>query len=368
MKALVVSSVASMIDQFCMGNIATLQQLGYEVDVACNFNNPGTITKEKCELLKNKLAGLGVNYYQVDFSRSVFKITKHFKSLNQMKNLLKNNQYQIIHCHSPIGGMITRLAVKKHRKKEGLKVIYTAHGFHFYKGAPKKNWLIFYPIEKTCSRWTDILITINKEDYAFAKRKMKAKQIEYLPGVGIDIDKFQNASVDVNEKRKEIGIPEGAKLIFSVGELNKNKNHQVVIKALSKISSPNYYYAIAGVGQKHDYLYSLAKELNVNLVLLGFRTDVSELYKTADLFVLPSIREGLNVSLIEAMASGCRVIASDIRGNRDMLSPEKLFDPLDVDKIVSLITHPDNNEELFYKLADVKVINKRMSELYAMNN
>lgn len=367
MKAIITASVASMIDQFNMNNISILKDLGYEVHVACNFNEPGTITKERSKVLQEKLAAMGVTFFQIDFSRNVLNIFKSFKSLRQLKHLFKNNNYDLVHCHSPIGGMLTRIAAKKYRKK-GLRVIYTAHGFHFYKGAPLKNWLLFYPIEKMCSRWTDLLITINREDFDFAKKKMKAKEVEYIPGVGVDVEHFKNMQVDIIEKRESLGVPINAKVLLSVGELNKNKNHQVVIKALSKFDSSNYYYVIVGKGQNKnkEYLESLAKSLNVNLVLLGYRTDIAELYKVADLFILPSIREGLNVSLIEALASGCRAIASDIRGNRDMLSASKLFAPFDVDKIASLILSLDNSEDIFYKNADVNIVNQKIKNIYSM--
>lgn len=319
-KALIVASVASMIDQFNMPNIVLLKELGYKVHVACNFEKGSTCNDAIISRLKNILIDLDVEFFHIDFSRNIMKFSEHEKSFKQVLNLVEQNKYDLIHCHSPIGGLITRMAAKKSRLR-GTRVIYTAHGFHFYRGAPKKNWFFYYPVEKMCAKYTDVLITINKEDYEFANKKMGAEKIVYVPGVGIDGDKFANAIVDVAAKRKEIGVPKDAFLFFSVGELNDNKNHEIVIRAISKLKNENIHYAIAGKGDLREYLEKLAEKLGVKkqIHLLGFRTDTAELYKTADCFIHPSIREGLPVSVIEAMSSALPVVCSAIRGNVDLV-------------------------------------------------
>lgn len=317
-KVLVLASVASMIDQFNMPNIELLQSMGYEVHVACNFLNGSTCSNEKIEQLKKRLNDIGVTYFQIDFTRSVMNLKQDYIAYKQVKKILVENKYAFIHCHSPIGGVVGRLA--GHATKT--KVIYTAHGFHFFRGAPLKNWLIYYPIEKFCARYTDVLITINKEDYALAQKKMPAKKVCYVPGVGIDLSKIQNIACDRSEVRKSMGVPEDCILLLSIGELNENKNHQVVLKALARLNNKNVHYAIAGRGNKKDFLLNLAKELNIGnqIHLLGFRTDALQLYKASDLFVFPSFREGLSVSMMEAMASGCPIVCSRIRGNTDLVA------------------------------------------------
>lgn len=316
-KVLVLASVASMIDQFNMPNIKLLQSMGYEVHIACNFLNGSTCSSEKIEQLKKTLDNMGVVYFQIDFTRSVMNLRQDYIAYMQVKKILLENRYAFIHCHSPIGGVIGRLA--GHATKT--KVIYTAHGFHFFKGAPLKNWLIYYPIEKICARYTDVLITINKEDFALAQKKMHVKKVCYVPGVGIDLSKIQNIVCDRNEVRKSMGVPEDCILLLSIGELNANKNHQVVLKALAQLNNKNVHYAIAGRGNKKDFLLNLAKELNIEnqIHLLGFRTDALQLYKASDLFVFPSFREGLSVSMMEAMASGLPIVCSRIRGNTDLI-------------------------------------------------
>lgn len=240
------------------------------------------------------------------------------RAIYEIREILKENHYDAVHCHTPVAAICARLACRPFRK-QGLKVIYTAHGFHFYKGAPLKNWLLYYPVEKLCAHFTDVLITINQEDYALAQEKMKAKRIEYVPGVGLDTAKFRDAIADRREKRRELGIPEDAVLLMSVGELNANKNHQIVIRALGQLKDTKLHYAIAGKGQLEDDLLCLAKELGVeeNIHLLGFRQDIAQLYKAADICVFPSIREGLGLAALEGMSAGLALIASDNRGTRD---------------------------------------------------
>ena len=260
---------------------------------------------------------MGVRYFQIDFSRNILKVNEILTAYKQVKQLLEKEKYTFIHCHSPIGGAVGRLAA--HRTHT--KVIYTAHGFHFYKGAPLLNWLIYYPIEKWLSRYTDVLITINKEDYQRAKQKFHAKETKYIPGVGIDVEKIQTVQVDRDAKRRELGIEPDDFLLLSVGELNKNKNHEVVIRALAELNNKKVKYAICGKGDLKEHLEELAEKLGVKdqLFLLGFRTDVIEICKSADVFVFPSKREGLSVALMEAMACGLPCVVSKIRGNVDLV-------------------------------------------------
>lgn len=314
-KMLMLASVASMIDQFNMPNIELLQEMGYEVHVACNFEKGSTCTDEKVLELKKKLKQLHVRFFQIDFERNVMKLNQDLKAYKQVLKLARKYHYTFIHCHSPIGGVVGRLV----GHKTNTKVIYTAHGFHFYEGAPLLNWLIYYPIEKFLSRFTDVLITINQEDYHRAKSKFHTKRVEYVPGVGIDIKRFQNVKVDILQKRKELGIRSKDIVLLSVGELNKNKNHEIVIKALSALDRSDVKYLLVGQGELKNYLKNLARKLEVEdqVKFLGFRSDVAEIYKLADVFIFPSKREGLGLAAIEAMASGLPLITSNIHGIKD---------------------------------------------------
>ena len=359
-KALMIATVPSMIGQFNMANIQILLDLGYEVHVACNFDDRSVWTEDRVEELRKQLDDLGVKYFQIDFARSPKYVGKLAESYKEIKELLFHEKYTLVHVHTPVAAAEVRLAAKDYndvierRVKEGkkaperLRVIYTAHGFHFYDGAPLKNWILFYPVEKELSRITDVLITINKEDYRRAKEKFYAKKTVYVPGVGVDVKKFAGVSesIDREAKRKELGVKGSDILLLSVGELNDNKNHGVVIKALGelekagKLVNNHIVYMIAGAGNKKDELEALAKKESVDLRLLGFRKDVSELLTAADLYILPSIREGLNVSLMEAMASGTPCLAGEIRGNVDLIDPGKggeMFDSQDSSSVADAI-------------------------------
>lgn len=321
-KALMVASVASMIDQFNMRNIAILEQLGCRVEVAANFNQGSNTSPQRVAEFKQELTDAGRVYHQVDIPRSVFKVGSILRALKQVKTLCDREQYDLIHCHSPIGGVVARLAARKSRKK-GTKVIYTAHGFHFYKGAPIKNWLLFYPMERLCARFTDLLITINREDYDLASRKMKAVKVAYVPGIGVDTAAF-SGEADVTALREELGLNPEDKVILSVGELSRRKNHKVILEAVAKLSCPSAHYLICGIGPEEENLRNLAKQLGIEkqLHLLGFRRDIAKLLALADIYAFPSLQEGLPVALMEAMAAGKAVVCSGIRGNLDLVDDD----------------------------------------------
>ena len=369
-KALIIASVASMIDQFNMQNIQLLLDNGYHVEVACNCKEGNTISDERIQNLIDGLAAKDVPTIHVPIPRKISDVNGIKMSLSQVKKMCDENQYDLLHCHSPIGSVVARLAARDARKK-GTKVIYTAHGFHFYKGAPKKNWIMFYPIEKICSTFTDVLITINREDYEFSKKHMNTERIEYIPGVGIDTKKFILENFDKATKRRELGIADADFMIISVGELNENKNQEVVIRAIAKMKKDNIHYFIAGKGDKEKYLIDLARRLGVNLHLLGYRTDIVELLNTADLYVFPSKREGLSVALMEAMAAGLPCVASKIRGNVDLIDEGKggyLFDPTDVDGFVkgikSYVKSMGTYNQTKIKDFDVNYVINKISKIY----
>lgn len=323
MKALMLASVASMLDQFNRNNIALMEKLGYQVDIACNFEEGNTSSEEQVTAFQNQMEEEGIETVQIPIPRKISAIGRIVKSYQMVKKLVEENQYDLVHCHSPIGGVITRLACRKQRKK-GLKVIYTAHGFHFYKGAPKKNWLVFYSIEKLLARYTDVLITICQEDYELAKRKKLGQTVVYSPGIGIDADSIKDL-IPKEEKREELGIYPKDKMVLSIGELNKNKNHEVILRAIASLDKTDIHYVICGKGNQEKHLLEVAKQVGMEgrLHLLGFRTDAKEWLKVADIFAFPSFREGLPVSLMEAMAAGLPVVCSKIRGNTDLIQHKK---------------------------------------------
>lgn len=316
-KVLLVASVASMIQQFNMRNIDILSQVGYQVEVACNFEEGNTCAPEQTDELKKELESKQVVWHQIDFARNVFKFGQNARAYRQLKGLFKKNQYHFVHCHSPIGGVLGRLAAHKYKTY----TIYTAHGFHFFKGAPKKNWLLFYPVEKFLSRYTDELLVINQEDYEFAKKKFHMKKLTYIPGIGVNVALHDMTWEAKNKKRQELGIPENSFLIVQVAEFTPNKNQKTVIKALEEMKNVDIYYVMCGIGPEKKKLgqYVTEQHLEKNVRFVGFRKDIHEILQCSDCFVLSSFREGLSVALMEAMSEGLPVVCSKIRGNVDLI-------------------------------------------------
>lgn len=363
-KVLIVSSVSRQFYLFEQGNIDVFNSLGYRVDCAANYSD-----------YNKRLETLNINKISFMIQRSPFNL-KNILAYCQLKKLINNGEYDIIHCHSPIGGVLTRFAARKARKK-GTKVLYTAHGFHFFKGAPLINWMVYFPIEWICSFFADVLITINQEDYDFAKKHMHAKEIKYVPGIGIDTKTFGENISKRELIRQKLGISQEEIALLSVGELNNNKNHEIVIRALAQMEEKNIVYVICGIGKNEEYLKDLAKKLNVKLILTGYRNDLKEIYKSLDVYIFPSKREGLSVALIEAMASGLPVICSDIRGNKDLIQDGKggfLFDVEDITKMAEeieiLVKNNKLREEMGkYNKENVSVYDKEnvkeiMKEIY----
>lgn len=328
-KVLFVATVVKThIMEFHIPHLKMFKEHGWETAVAArnDYENPDDCVIPYCD-----------SYYDIPFERSPIK-PGNITSYKKLKKIIDEGAYNILHCHTPVGAMIARLAAIQARKK-GTRVIYTAHGFHFFKGAPLLNWLIYFPVEWVCSFMTDTLITINQEDYAFAKKHMHAKQIAYVPGVGIDLNKFGASSVNVSELRKSFGIPEDKVWILNVGELIPRKNQESLIRAIADI--PEIYLTIVGRGELQEQLENLIKEMHLEkrVRLLDYRNDVSDLCQAADIVAFPSFQEGLSVALMEAMACAKPVVCSAIRGYTDLIDSEGgvLFDPHNIEEIQKAI-------------------------------
>ncbi len=318
-NVLLAVSVASMIDQFNLPNIRLLRELGYTVHVACNFRQGNTCDAKRVRRLKHVLDQMEVVSHQWDCPRDLSSIFDCSRAFSQLWDLTGRYRFAWMHCQSPIGGALARAAAHG----RGIRVVYTAHGFHFYKGAPFKNWLLYYPVEKLLSYWTDMLVTVNREDYRLAVRRFSKAKICYTPGIGIDTARFYGVPPKRDLFCKKFAIPKDAPLLLSVGELNKGKNHKMVLDALAAIRRSNVYYMVCGQGEQYGALMEHAKKLGImgRVRLVGYQEDMPWIYRNADLFVFPSVREGMPVALLEAMAAGLACAASDIRGNRELIGP-----------------------------------------------
>lgn len=321
-KVLMLASVASMVGQFNMQNIRLLQKMGYEVHVACNFKKGNTCDAGHVRELLRTLHRMRVSCYQWDCPRNAHALAACLRAYRELSGLLGRVRFAWIHCHSPVGGVLARLAA--HRR--GIRVIYTAHGFHFYQGAPVKNWLLYYPIEKLLAHWTDVLLTVNREDYRFAKRNLRARKIYWMPGVGVDLERFAPMRNQAGNRKdlsfcSRFGIPQNAVVLLSVGELNKGKNHRLAIQALSALGRKDVFYLVCGQGALAGKLQRYADRAGVGAQVRfpGYQGNMPWIYRNADIFVFPSKREGMPVALMEAMAAGLPCVVSDIRGNRELV-------------------------------------------------
>jgi len=360
-RILCIASMASNLDNFNRNNVDIFLNLGCEVTLAANFNTKeDTNSREKVDIFVKEMKKKSVNIVSVDFSRKIGNVYLQLKSIMQVRRLLQQD-FALIHCHSPICAAIVRLLSRKNKKKQRTMILYTAHGFHFFKGAPLKNWIIFYPMEKYLSRYTDVLITINTEDFNLAKKKFHAKKTIYIPGVGIDLERF--AIYLTKEKRNlicnKLNIPDDAFIILSVGELNHNKNHEVIIKAIKKVNNVKVHYIIIGMGKCEKYLKHLSDSLNIKrqVHFLGYRSDVALFYHMADVFAFPSHREGLGLAAIEAMTAGLPIITSNIHGINDY----------SIDGVTGFKTSP-NNIYGFSQMINILLDNPDMRKEMGMYN
>lgn len=323
-RMLMLATTAAMIEQFNKNNILILEEMGYEIHVAGNWEKGNPISDRRLDEFKEWLGEHHGKWFQISAVRNPIHLKENLQACQKVICLMKENKYTFVHCHTPIGSVIGRISAHITHTK----MIYTAHGFHFYKGAPFKNWLLYYPVEYFLSKWTDVLITINREDYERAKRNFHMKRLEKIPGVGIDLARFGCLPVNRDDKRMELGIDNDTIVLLSVGELIERKNHRAIIRAVARLKRKmdiKIKYLIAGKGALENEYRELIKELQVEkeVQLLGFREDVSELCEGSDIFVFPSFQEGLPAALMEAMASGLPCIASNIRGNRDLILDEE---------------------------------------------
>ncbi|HGF7808550.1 glycosyltransferase family 4 protein [Enterococcus faecium] len=308
MKILYVTTISNTINAFLIPHIKLLQSEGHEVDVACNIIQP--LSKDLQNISECKI-------FDIPFNRNPIK-KENLKAYKALKGVINKNSYDIVHTHTPIASSIVRLVC---RKEVQTKVFYTAHGFHFYKGAPLINWLFYFPMEYWLSKYTNQLITINQEDYIRAKKLFRAKKVRFVHGVGLVIKKEENIENDKQEKKRELNISKDQIVLLSVGELNKNKNHKFIIECLKNFKDVNFKYLICGEGVLKESLQETIHQykLDDKVELLGYRTDIAELLNISDYFIFPSKREGLPVSIMESMACGVPVICSKIRGNSDLI-------------------------------------------------
>ena len=285
--------------------------IGYEVHVVTN----GTESFPNCDVK-----------HQISIARNPFQLD-NIKGIQQLRKMIEKEKFDIIHCHTPMGGVITRLAAKNARKKFGTKVLYTAHGFHFYQGAPVTNWLFFYPMEWYLAKYTDTLITINQEDYTLANRKMKKRcqNIQYIPGMGVDDNKY-NTQISEEDKKalmRELQLSDDDFIMIFPARLDKNKNQEFLIDVIEKLveNHKNIHLLLPGNDELNGYYQTMVKNkgLDNHIHFLGHREDIPSLLKIANVAVSSSIREGFGINLVEALCCNIPIVAVNNRGHRDIV-------------------------------------------------
>ncbi|WP_133014326.1 glycosyltransferase family 4 protein [Clostridium cuniculi] len=312
-KVLYVTTVSRTINAFLIPHINMLLDNGYEVHCACSIDKP--VDKE--------LQRRGVKIFEVPFSRNPLGIG-NINAFIKLEELQRINDYDIVHVHTPIAAIYGRLLKLSF---PNLRTIYTAHGYHFLKGGSKLGWFLYYPIEKIMAKFTDVIININSEDYEITKEKLKPKKCYLLNGVGLELSKYKKLSdTEIIEKKKELGIKDKDFVVLMIAELNKNKNHIQLINAMEILTKqyPNIKVICIGDGNLREELEHqiTLKNLENNIFMLGYRQDVNELINISDIGILMSYREGLPRNIMEFMACGRKVIATDIRGCRDLVCNE----------------------------------------------
>lgn len=312
-KILYITTLSSTINAFLIPHINMLREKGYQVDCACSINQ---------DIKKNEL-DKDVNIYEIPFKRNPIH-PSNVKALKKLIKLQSKNEYDIVHVHTPTAGVYGRLLKIKFPK---LKTIYTAHGFHFYDGAPMQNWLIYYPIERVMAKLTDTIITMNNEDYERAK-KFNINETYKVNGVGVDLSKYSMSNIDIRAVRESNNLKDNDFVILMIAEVNKNKNHKQMIdaiKILKKRGIDNIKVICTGQGPMLDEInnYIYERNLENNIKMLGYRTDINKLIAICDIGILMSYREGLPRNIMELMACGKPVIGTNIRGIRDLIKDNK---------------------------------------------
>lgn len=331
-KVLLIASTASMIKQFNVRNIRLLQQLGYDVTVAANFDEPGTITKKIAKKFIQDLKSEKVDIIQVNFERGTGHINNNVSLVYQIRKLVKNNQYDFVHVQAALASILVRVALIG----TNIPVLYTAHGFQFSKQSSLIRNIPFFVLEFVMSFFTWGIITINDDDTAIVRKYFHAKHAFRINGVGVDLTKFSNNRNALENSNKNIVE------MITVGELSKRKNQNIVLRAMKELDNPQLHYVLVGIGSEKENLIKLSEELQISdkVHFINYSENVEKLYINADFAIFPSFLEGLLTSGVEAMAMGIPIIGSNVRGIAELVSENEngfLIDPHKVDSVVKKI-------------------------------
>lgn len=366
-KVLFVASIDKHISRFHIPSLKWFSDRGYEVHVACN----GYAEMPYCDKV-----------HQIDFVRSPYSI-KHLRVISQLKKLFAKEDFYLVHCHTTVASLLTRIAGNSFRKSKGLKVLHTSHGFHFFKGGPLLNWLVFYPIEKIASRFQDCLITINTEDYNLARDHFYCKDVRLIPGMGVNRERFKvlNCQGKLRE-RESWDIAPDAKVMIYVAEFIHRKNHRFIIESAADLKAqfPELIIILPGRGKLLAEMKGLAEKLNVNSFVrfTGFINNVESLMACSNLGFSSSRQEGLGLHIVEAMMSGLPVIATDNSGHRELIRHGVngfLYQLNDKRTFIDFVSKVFSDPEMYSSMSkealqqalrfEMKLSNAHLGEIYA---
>ncbi len=345
-RILFVANVAKEhLNKFHLPTIRALKKRGWSVDCASNGDEPVPEVEHDYKM----------PWHRNPYSRDTFK------GISELRKLLEKEHYDIIYCHTPVGGLVARMAARNARK-EGTKVVYCAHGLHFYPGAPLKNWLMYYPVEKWLAGKTDTIFTVNQDDYEMAVRKFGRKgcKILLVPEVGIDTErlKTEDPKAAGREGRERFGIPEEAFTLIYIAELVPNKNQVMLLRALRMLldEGRNVHLLLVGPDYYSGAIQQTIEELGLSgrVTLTGWQKDIGPLLYASDVCTASSIREGFGINLAEAMYCGLPVVATDNRGHRMIIEDGKngfLVPVNDAEAMAKKVAELMDDPELYKKYA-----------------
>ena len=341
MKRILITSTDLMMVQFLLPHVKNLSENGFEIELACS--EVGSRLNE----VKEKIGNCVKAIHEIRLRRNPLAPI-NIKGYGDMRRVMRSANFDLIWTNEPVMGVVTRLCAKNLRK-QGTKVMYMVHGFHFFDGAPRKNWMFYYPIEKMMAHHADMIVTINKEDYERAKT-FDVKEVRYIHGIGINTERL-TLGENRGNIREELGIDKKDFIVLSVGELNKNKNQKTIIKAISRLNDPHIHYILCGKGEMRNKLAVMVRKLGLenNVHFLGYRRDVVDICSQSDIYVMPSLREGLGIASLEAMYCGLPLLTSNIHGLKDLNKHGKngfSYSPTDVDGFSTGIKMLKDNPEL----------------------
>lgn len=310
-KILFVANIHKHFLAFHIPYIKWLKDEGYEVHVAAGGD-------------PNVHVPIADKQFNIHIERNPFRFS-NIKACRELRTIIEKERYCLVHCHTAMGSVVARLAARKARANGTLKIIYTAHGFHFFKGSPIYYWLMYYPMEKYLSRYTDALITINHEDYNMVKTHGFRNLHTYIiPGIGINTERLIITSPEIRHQlRGEYGYGLNKIILIYIAEYIPRKNHKFIIDAMPDLikTIPNIQVLFAGRGKLMGKMQAYAKRLNVidYIDFLGFRKDIGQLIALSDIGISSSRQEGLGMNIAEEMYSGIPVVASEDRGHKDLI-------------------------------------------------